>query len=495
MRKHISRLPAIDPFAPTLLLVGMPNVGKSSFINCITNAKVEVSEIPFSTQNLFLGIGEFKNVRVQVIDSPGLLNRRLEERNTIEMQAITALAHLKSCVLFVFDISETCGYFLDDQVKLFEELMPLFANKPVFVVLNKSDLRKFDQLSPENKALFEKLKAAHPNFQVVENSALDREQTHRVSETAADALLQYRLSQRKDQESLTLKTDEDYYRGVRVATPKHLRNNRQRPAHIPESVLKEREAQEQQEKRKTLRDYEDEFGGPGVFNFPLQEHFILEKPEWKFDLVPEIMNGINLTDYVDPDIERKLEELQREEDERLELERDIKLYEDDPEFQRKKAALDQAKDTLVKKKIDSRLKQKSMVPKPKLSIEQIRERMKRNNVDTSKLDQRIAARLEQEKSKAVLKKLDKMRAAEQGGMAIEGEESEDEKPRFKGRAARVTQRGKWANPKEKTEIFRRKIQKKTLDAGQRGDGDRAIYSKMPKHLFSGKRGIGKTDRR
>jgi GTP1/Obg family GTP-binding protein len=30
-----------------------------------------------------------------VIDSPGLLDHNLEERNTIEMQAITALAHLK----------------------------------------------------------------------------------------------------------------------------------------------------------------------------------------------------------------------------------------------------------------------------------------------------------------------------------------------------------------------------------------------------------------
>ena len=28
-----------------------------------------------------------------------------------------------------------------------------------------------------------------------------------------------------------------------------------------------------------------------------------------------------------------------------------------------------------------------------------------------------------------------------------------------------------------------------------GEGDRVILSKMPKHLFSGKRGIGKTDRR
>jgi len=31
--------------------------------------------------------------------------------------------------------------------------------------------------------------------------------------------------------------------------------------------------------------------------------------------------------------------------------------------------------------------------------------------------------------------------------------------------------------------------------GARGESDRKIVTKMPKHLFSGKRGNGKTDRR
>ena len=33
VRKHLSRLPDIDPYLPTLLLFGFPNVGKSSFMN------------------------------------------------------------------------------------------------------------------------------------------------------------------------------------------------------------------------------------------------------------------------------------------------------------------------------------------------------------------------------------------------------------------------------------------------------------------------------
>jgi nucleolar GTP-binding protein len=43
----------------------------------------------------------------------------LEDRNTIEMQAITALAHLRAAILYVMDISETCGYTLEEQVNIF----------------------------------------------------------------------------------------------------------------------------------------------------------------------------------------------------------------------------------------------------------------------------------------------------------------------------------------------------------------------------------------
>jgi len=142
VRKHLARMPSIDPTSRTLLITGFPNVGKSSFINQITHANVEVQPYPFTTQSLYIGHTDYDYMTWQVIDSPGILDHPLDQRNTIEMQSITALAHLKACILFFIDISETCGYTIDQQISLFKNIKPLFAKKPLVIVLNKVDLKK-----------------------------------------------------------------------------------------------------------------------------------------------------------------------------------------------------------------------------------------------------------------------------------------------------------------------------------------------------------------
>ena len=58
------------------------------------------------------------------------------------MQSVTALAHLKSCVLYLIDPSEQCGYSVLEQIKLYSTLKPLFKNKPVLVVFTKTDIKK-----------------------------------------------------------------------------------------------------------------------------------------------------------------------------------------------------------------------------------------------------------------------------------------------------------------------------------------------------------------
>lgn len=90
---------------------------------------MDVQPYAFTTKSLFVGHMDYKYLRWQVVDTPGILDHPLEDRNTIEMQAITALAHLRAAVLYVMDLSEQCGHGLQAQLELFQNIRPLFINK------------------------------------------------------------------------------------------------------------------------------------------------------------------------------------------------------------------------------------------------------------------------------------------------------------------------------------------------------------------------------
>lgn len=66
VRQHMSRLPSIDPNTRTILVCGYPNVGKSSFINKVTRADVEVQPYAFTTRSLYVGHTDYKYLRWQV---------------------------------------------------------------------------------------------------------------------------------------------------------------------------------------------------------------------------------------------------------------------------------------------------------------------------------------------------------------------------------------------------------------------------------------------
>jgi len=56
---------------------------------------------------------------------------------------------LNACVLFLLDISESCGYTIDSQIALFNNIKPLFQTKPLVIVLTKIDLTSYKELAPE----------------------------------------------------------------------------------------------------------------------------------------------------------------------------------------------------------------------------------------------------------------------------------------------------------------------------------------------------------
>ena len=191
VRQHLSRLPSIDPTAKTILLCGFPNVGKSSFLNKITRADVDVQAYPFTTKSLYVGHTEYRYQTWQVIDTPGILDRPLEERNTIEMQSITALAHLRSVILYIVDFSEQCGYSIQQQLELYNSIKPLFVKKPVFIINNKTDVIRRDQLSNENKRLVDGFLAAEASndIQFREMSTVSNESVVEVRNEACELML------------------------------------------------------------------------------------------------------------------------------------------------------------------------------------------------------------------------------------------------------------------------------------------------------------------
>ncbi|MDI9619666.1 MAG: 50S ribosome-binding GTPase [Candidatus Nezhaarchaeota archaeon] len=139
--KKLRRLPSIDFEVPTIIVSGAPNVGKSSFVKCVSTAQPEVAEYPFTTKRIEVGhvMGQ-RGILAQVVDTPGLLDRPLEERNNIERQAIVALKNLEGGIAFLIDPTETCGFPLSYQVNVLQSVSETFKDKPMVVALTKMDI-------------------------------------------------------------------------------------------------------------------------------------------------------------------------------------------------------------------------------------------------------------------------------------------------------------------------------------------------------------------
>ncbi|MGD9936776.1 MAG: NOG1 family protein [Methanoregulaceae archaeon] len=137
-RNVLRKLPHVsDEF--TVVVAGYPNVGKSSFIRAVSSAAPDVAGYPFTTKGVIIGHRETPEGRIQLVDTPGILDRPAEERNPIERQALTALMDIADVCLFLVDPSEHCGFSLDEQHRLLAEVRSLVL-VPVLVACSKADI-------------------------------------------------------------------------------------------------------------------------------------------------------------------------------------------------------------------------------------------------------------------------------------------------------------------------------------------------------------------
>jgi nucleolar GTP-binding protein len=138
VRNVLRHLPHVED-AYTIVIAGYPNVGKSSFIKRVSSAAPEVAAYPFTTKGIIIGHRDLPRERIQFVDTPGILDRPAEERNQIERQALSAMMNVADLVVFILDPSEHCGYPMEVQLHLRDEVAGM-VDVPMIVVANKSDI-------------------------------------------------------------------------------------------------------------------------------------------------------------------------------------------------------------------------------------------------------------------------------------------------------------------------------------------------------------------
>ncbi len=154
IRGSLRQIPSIDYAMPCVVVAGYPNVGKSSIVkNISTNKKIEVKEYPFTTKQLKMGHldldRKFEKIKIQCLDTPGILDRPMSQRNSIELQAILALRLISDLIFFVFDPTPACGYGVESQIDLFNEIKDNFSRDgeiEIVIIFNKVDLAKDSEI-------------------------------------------------------------------------------------------------------------------------------------------------------------------------------------------------------------------------------------------------------------------------------------------------------------------------------------------------------------
>lgn len=492
VRQHLGRLPSIDPNTRTLLICGYPNVGKSSFLRSVTRADVDVQPYAFTTKSLFVGHFDYKYLRFQAIDTPGILDHPLEEMNTIEMQSITAVAHLRSAIMYFMDLSEQCGYSVADQIKLFHSIRPLFANKVVFLVINKIDVRKPEDLEPEYQQELDGILKSG-DVEVLQLSCTTTEGVTDVKNAACDKLLAERVSQKLKSGTNSSGTPGgrlgDVLSRIHVAQPT---GGVQREAFIPEAVKNLKKYDKNDPERKKLeRDIEEENGGAGVYNVDLKKTYDLADEEWKHDKIPEVWNGKNVYDFVDPDIEAKLATLEEEEEKLQEdgyYDSDESVEDVEDADIRMKADLIREKRTLMRNEARMRksLKNRAAIPRSAKAkkLSQMEEALDSAGYDVDAVSARARSQ-NQTRDRPLTRDTD-----DQDDDAMDVDTSDPRqaiakaKTRARSQAATNRLEDGVADPMQRNMADRLKklSQKKMNRMARQGEADRHTTASLPKHL-------------
>lgn len=134
--------------AAQICIVGLTKSGKSELMNSLTNARIEVSDYPFTTKEPKIGMMNFSDVQIQLVEIPSTFDKEL-----------ISILHGCDLILILLDSSENINSQLESIKKIFEENR--LEEKKILIVGNKSDLvqrKEIFQISAKTKTNLEKLK-------------------------------------------------------------------------------------------------------------------------------------------------------------------------------------------------------------------------------------------------------------------------------------------------------------------------------------------------
>ena len=153
-------------------LVGFPNVGKSSIISTLTNARPEINNYHFTTINPHLGVMEYNDEKLVIADIPGIIEGASDGKGL----GFKFLKHIERTKILchVVDISGVEGREPVKDLKIiFKELekySEYLKNKKQIIIANKTDLIDSENL----KINIDKIKNTYPNITIYEFSAITK---------------------------------------------------------------------------------------------------------------------------------------------------------------------------------------------------------------------------------------------------------------------------------------------------------------------------------
>lgn len=372
----------------------------------------------------------------------------------------------------------------------------------VFVVLNKMDIKTFEDLEPEMQAELQDLTKSG-EVELLRASCATQDGVQEVKNHVCERLLAERVSQKLkagtgSNGAIGSRLSEVMAR-IHVAQPM---GGVTREAFIPEAVKNLKKYDKNDPERRVLaRDIEEANGGAGVYNVDLRKDYILADPSWKYDKIPEIYDGKNVYDYVDPDIDAKLAALE-EEEERLEKEgfyesdEDIGDEEEEEILQKAEYIREQHKLIRNEAKMRKSLKNRAIIPRKALKkpFSELEDHLDRLGVDTEEIGLRARAQSLQGPSRGRSVTRSRAGTADPDAMDVDSGAGAGATPkerlrsRSRARSVAATNRrddGIQDEPaRTKAERQAKLSQRKMNRMARQGEADRHIGASLPKHLVS-----------